>query len=42
LEILNQNKINPINDIPSNQHIENKKIAQVHFNKNYTEIEETI
>lgn len=42
IEILSENKIIPTSDIPSNQQIENKEIAQILFNKNYTEIEETI
>jgi len=36
IEILIRNEINPIDDIPSDQNIKNKKIAQVLFNKNYT------
>lgn len=40
LNIMNQTEINPIDDIPSDQDIHNKKIGQVLFNKNYIEIED--
>ena len=36
IEILIRNEINPMDEIPSDQDIKNKKIAQVLFNKNYT------
>jgi len=36
IEILIRNEINPIDVIPSNQNIKDKKIGQVLFNKNYT------
>ncbi len=42
LNIINQTNIISIYNIPENQNINNKKIAQVLFNKNYTEIEEEI
>ena len=40
LEILNQKSIKSINIIPLDRDIPNKKIAQVVFNKNYTELQE--
>jgi hypothetical protein len=40
IEILNQKNIKSINEIPENREIQNKKIGQVVFNKNYTELPE--
>ena len=40
LEILEQEKIINVDNIPDNQDIHNKKIGQVIFNKNYTRIHE--
>jgi hypothetical protein len=37
IDILSKNNINPLVQIPADQNIENKKIAQVLFNKNYME-----
>ena len=36
IEILIRNEINPIDNIPADQDIKNKKIGQVLFNKNYS------
>lgn len=40
LEILNQQTIKSLTDIPKNREIEKKKFGQVVFNKNYTELPE--
>jgi GR25 family glycosyltransferase involved in LPS biosynthesis len=43
LEVISEKKIQSVkNDIPDNQEIDKKEIGQVLFNKNYTEVEETI
>jgi hypothetical protein len=40
MEIFNQPTLIPLDEIPSKQNIQHKKIAQVLFNRNYNEIDE--